>query len=212
MINIAGPTNFVGTSNIHLAMKHNTTPIGTMAHEWISFHAAKYGYRMANLKAMEAWTDVYNGWLGTALPDTLTSDDFFRVFDPFYAKLFDGVRHDSADPIEFGEKVIDHYLKLKINPLNKTIVFSDGLNVNETIRIFNRFNGRIGISFGIGTNFTNDVGAKPLNMVIKIFGCKMSMFEPWINCVKLSDVSGKHTGDAEEIELCIKTVKSALGR
>lgn len=192
--------NFVGTSNVHLAHKYNIRPIGTHAHEWFSFHAAKFGYKMANAMAMEAWVNVFRGDLGIALPDTFTTDAFFRSFDRKFAKLFDGVRHDSGDPIEFAEKTISHYQKLGIDPHDKTIIFSDSLNPESAIEIKNFCRGKIRCSFGIGTNFTNDVGVKALNMVIKMTEAKPEG-EEWIPTIKLSDVEGKHTGDEKEIEI-----------
>ena len=155
---------------------------------------------MANAMAMEAWVNVFRGDLGIALPDTFTTDAFFRSFDRKFAKLFDGVRHDSGDPIEFAEKTISHYQKLGIDPHDKTIIFSDSLNPESAIEIKNFCRGKIRCSFGIGTNFTNDVGVKALNMVIKMTEAKPEG-EEWIPTIKLSDVEGKHTGDEKEIEI-----------
>ena len=126
------PSNtFIGTSNVHFAMKYKTKPIGTHAHEWFMFHAAKYGFKMANLLGLEHWSDVYRGDLGIALSDTYTTEAFFQQFDKKLTKLFDGVRHDSGDPIEFAKKTIKHYESKGINPLNKTIIFSDGPRLRE---------------------------------------------------------------------------------
>lgn len=195
----SGREFFVGTSNVLLAMQNDVKPIGTQAHEWFMYHAAEYGYRMANSMSLEKWVDAYEGSLGIALTDTFTTPDFFRVFGTLYAKLYDGVRHDSGDPIAFGEAVISHYEKLGIDPKTKTIVFSDGLDVREAMRIHNDFKGRIKISFGIGTNFTNDVGAKPINMVIKMVEAFIN--GKWVSTVKLSDNEGKHTGNEDAIKL-----------
>lgn len=191
---------FVGTSNVHMAHKYNMTPIGTHAHEWFMFHAAKYGYKMANRLALENWVDVYQGSLGIALSDTFTTENFFKSFNKKYAKLFDGVRHDSGDAIEFADKVIAHYEKLGIDPKSKTIVFSDGLNIDKAIEINRHCRGKINCSFGIGTNLTNDVDLKPLNMVIKL--TSVNIDGDWIDTVKLSDNVGKHTGTEREIKLC----------
>lgn len=198
--------NFVGTSNVHLAHKHNIKPIGTHAHEWFMFHAAKYGYKIANHLAMENWTDVYRGDLGIALSDTFTTDIFLNSFDKKFAKLYDGIRHDSGDPIEFTDKVITHYIKLGIDPTTKTIIFSDGLTPKTACVIKDHCRGKIMCSFGIGTNFSNDVGVKPLNMVIKIIEAKPEG-EAWQHCIKLSDNTGKHTGDIEEIKLAQTILK-----
>lgn len=191
---------FMGTSNVHLAMKYQTKPIGTHAHEWFMFHAARYGYKMANTMGLEHWVDVYRGDLGIALTDTFTTDVFFDQFDKKFAKLFDGVRHDSGDAIEFGKKTIAHYEKLGINPLTKTIIFSDGLNYEKVERIAQHFNGKIGLSFGIGTNLTNDVGLKPMNIVIKMIQA-LPEDQQWTGVIKLSDEPHKHTGKSEDIEL-----------
>lgn len=193
--------NFLkGTSNVHLAMKHGLNPHGTHAHEWFMFMAANYGPKMANYMGLKHWSDVYQGNLGIALTDTFTTDVFFKSFDMKYAKLFDGVRHDSADPFLFADKTVAHYNKLGINPNFKTIVFSDSLTTDLCVDI-NKHCNILGIknSFGVGTHLTNDVGVKPLNMVIKLTGAKI--LGDWVSTVKLSDNVGKHTGDAKMISL-----------
>ncbi len=193
-------STFIGTSNIHFAMKYNVKPIGTHAHEWFMFHAAEFGFKMANSLALEHWVDVYRGDLGVALSDTYTTDVFFQQFDKKFAKLFDGVRHDSGDPLEFADKTIAHYQNNGINPLFKYIIFSDALNLEKVEEITNYCKEKIGISFGIGTNLTNDVGLKPMNIVMKLIGVK-SINNEWIPTVKLSDERGKYTGDPKMIEL-----------
>lgn len=195
-----GAGTFVGTSNVHFAMLYNTKPIGTHAHEWFMFHAAKYGFKMSNSLGLEHWTAVYRGDLGIALADTYTTDIFFEQFDKKFSKLFDGVRHDSGDPIEFAEKTINHYKKMGIEPQSKTIIFSDALNYDKVERIANFCKGKIGMSFGIGTNFTNDVGLTPLNIVIKMTEA-LPESKTWIPVVKLSDEKGKNTGDPKMIRL-----------
>ncbi len=198
-----GQSTFIGTSNVYLAMKYNTKPIGTHAHEWFMFHAAKYGFKMANSMGLEHWTDVYRGDLGIALTDTYTTEVFFEQFDKKFAKLFDGVRHDSGDPLEFGDKTIAHYQKLGIDPLTKTIIFSDGLNYEKVERITEHCKGRIGLSFGIGTDLTNDVGLKPMNIVLKMTEAKPENAN-WTGVVKLSDEPKKHTGTENDIDLAIR--------
>ena len=193
---------FVGTSNVFLAFKYNLTPIGTEAHEWFMFHAAKYGFQMANELGLKHWSDVYQGDLGTALPDTFTTDSFLKSFGKKYSKLYDGVRQDSGVEIEIAQKFIDHYNKLNINPLSKTIVFSNALTPEKAIEINKWCNGQIGCSFGIGTNLSNDLGAVPLNMVIKMSAAKPEPEDDWIPTIKLSDDAGKHTGDEKMIEVC----------
>ncbi len=191
---------FVGTSNVHLAMKHNTRPIGTHAHEWFMFHAAKYGYKMANSLALEHWVDVYRGELGIALTDTFTTRKFFEIFDKKFARLFDGLRHDSGDPLSFATIAIEHYKRMGIDPLSKTIVFSDALNFEKVKQIAAFCHNKIGFSFGIGTNLTNDVGLQPLNIVIKMIAAKTETGN-WTDVVKLSDEPHKHTGTEAAISL-----------
>ena len=193
-------TTFIGTSNVHFAMKYGVKPIGTHAHEWFMFHAAEYGFKMANPIALEHWVDVYRGDLGVALSDTYTTDVFFQQFDKKFTKLFDGVRHDSGDPLEFADKTIRHYQENGINPLYKYIIFSDGLNLTKVEEITKYCRGKIGISFGIGTNLTNDVGLKPMNIVMKLIGVQ-TINKEWIPTIKLSDEKGKYTGDPHMIEL-----------
>lgn len=195
-----GGDYFNGTSNVSLAHKYQLKPIGTHAHEWFMFHAARYGFKMSNAMALEHWVDVYRGDLGIALSDTYTSEVFFESFDKKFSKLFDGVRHDSGDPIDFAVKTIQHYESMKIDPLTKTIIFSDGLNPDKVDRIANYCRGKIGMSFGIGTNFTNDTGVEALNIVIKMTGAK-PFNRGWIPTIKLSDEPGKHSGDQHMIDL-----------
>lgn len=195
-----GGVYFNGTSNVHLAHKYQLRPIGTHAHEWFMFHAARFGFKMSNTMALEHWVDVYRGDLGIALSDTYTSEVFFESFDKKFSKLFDGVRHDSGDPIDFAKQTIQHYESMKIDPLTKTIIFSDGLNPDKVDRIANYCRGKIGMSFGIGTNFTNDTGLEALNIVIKITGAK-PFNKSWIPTIKLSDEPGKHSGDQRMIDL-----------
>ena len=191
-----------GTSNVWLAMKHDLIPIGTHPHEWFMYHGAHFGYRMANAIGLENWVDVYQGSLGIALTDTFTTDNFFQSFKPKYAKLFDGVRWDSGNPLLFTDKTLQHYEKYKIDAKSKTIVYSDALDLEKVKEIKAYVNGRIHDVYGIGTYLSNDVGVKPLNMVIKLYTAKPEGYNNHIPTVKLSDVGGKHTGEHEEVELC----------
>lgn len=191
---------FVGTSNVYMAYLFDLKPIGTLAHEMVMVHAALYGYKLANKMTMDSWIKVYNGDLGTMLPDTFTAEVFFKTFDTMYAKLFDSLRHDSGDPFEFVDKVVAHYIELGIDPTEKTIIFSDGLNPKLACELKEYCVGKIKSSFGLGTNFTNDVGVKPLNMVIKISHVWVN--GEWVHAVKLSDNPIKHTGDEYEVKLC----------
>lgn len=202
----SGKNKFIGTSNVHFAMKFGVKPVGTHAHEWFMFHGAEYGFRMATALSLEHWVDVYRGDLGVALSDTYTTEVFFRQFDKKFAKLFDGVRHDSGDPVEFADKTIAHYRSHGIDPLFKYIIFSDGLNLEKVEKITAACRGRIGISFGIGTNLTNDVGLQPMNIVMKLTEARSGKGE-WIPTVKLSDEPGKHTGAPKMIELAKEVLR-----
>lgn len=201
-----GANSFKGTSNIYLAMKHDCTPIGTMPHEWFMYHGAIYGYRSANMKALEAWVDVFQGSLGITLTDTYTTDVFIDSFSLKQAILFDGVRWDSGDPLAFIDKIISFYKKNRIDPSSKTLVFSDSLDLDKVKEIKEYVGGRIHDTYGIGTYFSNDVGAIPLNMVIKLTDVKTDPHAKYHKAVKLSDTSGKNTGNAKEIELCKLTL------
>ena len=193
---------FRGTSNVFLAMKHNLTPIGTHPHEWFMFHASRYGYRSANARALDAWVNIYRGDLGIALSDTFTSDNFFNSFSTLHAKLFDGIRQDSGDPLELTEKVIRFYKSKGIDPATKTIVFSDALDLERVQKIRKHVRRRIHDVYGIGTYLTNDVGVKPLNIVIKLTGSRPEISGDYHPVIKLSDDPGKHTGNPGEVKLC----------
>ena len=196
-----------GTSNVYFAMKYNLTPMGTHPHEWFMYHGAHFGYRSANAMALANWVDVYDGYLGIALSDTYTSDNFFSSFDTKYAKLFDGLRWDSGDPFEFTEKALKHYRLHRVDPTSKTVVYSDALDLEGVRNIKAFVAGRLHDVYGIGTYLTNDVGVTPLNMVIKLFECRPKGSDMFLPTVKLSDVPGKHTGDEAEIELCLKMLR-----
>lgn len=188
-------TNFcVGTSNVYLAMKHKCKPIGTYAHEYVQMYQGIPGVQLAytNKMAMEEWFDEFQGDNGTALTDTLGTDLFLKDFNKLQAMCYTGVRHDSGDPIEWGEKLISHYQKLNIDPKTKTLLFSDSLNFDKAQEIYNHFFERINVSFGIGTFLSNDTNVKPLNIVIKL---------QYVNghpVAKISDVPGKAMCQNEE--------------
>ncbi|KGL47805.1 nicotinate phosphoribosyltransferase [Porphyromonas cangingivalis] len=203
-----GGDSLFGTSNMYYAMKHGLRVTGTHPHEWVQFHGAIYGYKMANYMSMEHWIDVYDGDLGTVLTDTYTTDVFMLNFSKKHANLFTSLRHDSGDPLLFTDKALARYAELRIDPTIKYIVFSDSLNIPKAVKIKEYCDGKIGATFGIGTNLTNDVGnnIKPLNIVMKLFKCRMSKSQPWQDCVKLSDVAGKHTGSENEIRLAKETL------
>jgi nicotinate phosphoribosyltransferase len=164
--------HFVGTSNVRCALDHGLTPLGTMAHEYLqACQAVGPRLRDSQVFAFNMWAREYRGDLGIALSDVCGMEAFLRDFDLFFCKLFDGVRHDSGDPFEWGEKLIAHYGKMRIDPRTKTMVFSDSLNIPLAMRLFEYFKGRVRTSFGIGTNLTNDLGYEPLQIVIKMTRC-----------------------------------------
>lgn len=193
-------TYCTGTSNCHYALKYGMKMMGTHPHEWFMFHGAIYGPKQANYLALENWSSIYDGDLGIALTDTYGSDIFFSNFSKKLAKLFDGVRWDSGDAYAFIQKTIKRYNEHGINPLTKTIVFSDALDFVTAPQINRYCKGLVNASFGIGTNLTNDTGYKPANMVMKLTKVRLTPKHDWQNCVKLSDVEGKHTGDPETIK------------
>lgn len=180
------PEFFKGTSNVYLAKKYNLTPIGTMAHEYLQSYQS-FGVRLRDFQkaALEDWVLEYRGDLGIALTDVVGMDAFLADFDNFLAKLFDGLRHDSGDPVVWGEKALNHYAKLRIDAGTKRLVFSDGLDVPTAIRLYKHFAGRIQCGFGIGTNLTNDTGTPALNIVMKLMECNGQPV------AKLSDSPGK---------------------
>ena len=184
--------NFAGTSNVWLAMKHNITPLGTMAHEYLQA-AQALGPRLRDSQqfAFEMWAREYRGDLGIALSDVYGMSAFLRDFDMYFCKLFDGARHDSGDPFDWGERLIEHYRNNRVDPKTKTLIFSDSLNVPLAIRLYQRFKNRALTAFGIGTNLTNDLGYTPLNIVIKMLRCNGQPV------AKLSDSPDKNMCDDE---------------
>lgn len=177
----------VGTSNVYLAMKYNVKPIGTYAHEFVQMYQgiSKIPLAYTNYYAMKDWFNEYNGDNGIALTDTLTTDLFLLDFDYLQASTYTGLRHDSGDPYEWGEKVIQHYKDLGIDPKTKTLLFSDSLDFDKAEQIYQYFKDKCKVSFGIGTYCSNDTSALPLNIVIKL---------QYVNgkpVAKLSDVEGK---------------------
>ncbi|MBA4109217.1 MAG: nicotinate phosphoribosyltransferase [Leptothrix sp. (in: Bacteria)] len=180
------PQFFKGTSNVLLAKDLGLVPIGTMAHEYLQTYQA-LGVRLRDFQkaALEDWVQEYRGDLGTALTDVVGMDAFLADFDLYFAKLFDGLRHDSGDPVEWGEKALAHYARLRIDPRTKRLVFSDGLDVPTALSLYRHFADRTQLGFGIGTNLSNDAGIKPLNIVMKI---TKANGQP---VAKLSDTPGK---------------------
>lgn len=201
------PDNFKGTSNVLLAKELGITPVGTMAHEYMQAFQA-FGIRLRDFQsaALEAWVHEFRGNLGTALTDVITIDAFLADFDLYFAKLFDGLRHDSGDPYSWGEKIIAHYLKLKIDPMTKKLVFSDSLNLPKAMAIYRHFKRRTQTTFGIGTNLTNDVGHTSLNIVMKMVSCNGQPV------AKISDSPGKTTASDETFMAYLRKVFNANGK
>ncbi|MBQ4374733.1 MAG: nicotinate phosphoribosyltransferase, partial [Erysipelotrichales bacterium] len=181
-------SNCVGTSNIYLARKYNVIPVGTMAHEWIMCVGQgnhKHNPSYSNHYSMEAWVREYGVQNGTALTDTITTDCFLRDFDLQYATLFSGVRHDSGDPYEWGDKMLDHYRKLGLDSKTKTLLFSDSLNFEKASGLYAYFKNHCKVAFGIGTYISNDTDVRPLNIVMKVTRCNGQ------DVAKVSDTPGK---------------------
>lgn len=186
----AAPYIFRGTSNVLIAKELGLTPIGTMAHEFLqAFQALDVRLRDFQKAALETWVQEYRGDLGIALTDVVGMDAFLRDFDLYFAKLFDGLRHDSGDPYEWGDKAYAHYKKLKVDSKSKMLTFSDGLNLEKAWALHQYFKDRFQVSFGIGTNLTNDMGQTPLNIVLKLVECNGQ------SVAKISDSPGKTMTD-----------------
>jgi nicotinate phosphoribosyltransferase len=180
------PQFFKGTSNVHLARTLNLVPIGTMAHEYMqSYQSFDVRLRDFQKAALEDWVQEYRGDLGIALTDVVGMDAFLADFDLYFAKLFDGLRHDSGDPVVWGEKALAHYAKLRIDPHTKRLVFSDGLDLRTAFRLYHHFGDRTQLGFGIGTNLTNDTGLTTLGIVMKLTRCNGQPV------AKLADSPGK---------------------
>ena len=175
-----------GTSNVLFAMELGMRPMGTMAHEYLQACQA-LGPRLRDTQvfAFEKWAQEYRGDLGIALSDVYGMNAFLRDFDMYFCKLFDGARHDSGDPFKWGERMIEHYAANRCDPRTKTIIFSDGLTIPRCIELFERFDGRIQVAFGVGTNLTNDVGPAALQIVLKMIECNGQPV------AKISDTPGK---------------------
>jgi len=178
---------FTGTSNVLFASSLGVTPLGTMAHEYLqACQALGPRLRDSQVYGFETWAREYRGDLGIALSDVYGIEPFLRDFDMYFCKLFDGARHDSGDPFTWGERMIEHYKNNRVDPLTKTLIFSDGLTVPSTIELYQRFTGRCQLAFGIGTNLTNDLGYEPLQIVIKMVECNGQPV------AKLSDTPSKN--------------------
>ena len=181
-------SRFIGTSNVYLAKKFDITPVGTMAHEWIMCVGQgnhKHNPAYSNWYALDAWVKEYGVLNGIALTDTITTDCFLRDFQLTYATLFSGVRHDSGDPYEWGEKMIEQYKRLGIDPKTKTLLFSDSLDFERADKLYRHFYKDTNVAFGIGTYLSNDTCVSPLNIVMKVTKCN------GMDVAKISDTDGK---------------------
>lgn len=184
--------NFAGTSNVWMAKKHDLLPLGTMAHEYLqACQALGPRLRDSQTYAFEVWAKEYRGDLGIALSDVYGLEAFLADFDMYFCKLFDGARHDSGDPYVWGERLIAHYQQNRVDPRTKTLIFSDGLTFPRAIALYKHFQGRCLMSFGIGTNITNDLGYEPLQVVMKMVQCNGQPV------AKVSDTPGKTMCDDE---------------
>ena len=192
-LGIAASGQFAGTSNVLFAMKLGLTPLGTMAHEYLqACQALGPRLRDSQVFGFESWAKEYRGDLGIALSDVYGMSAFLRDFDMYFCKLFDGARHDSGDPFLWGERMIAHYNKNRVDPKTKTLIFSDGLTVPRTVELYQQFKGRCQLAFGIGTNLSNDLGYEPLQIVIKMVRCNGQPV------AKLSDTPSKNMCDDEK--------------
>ena len=184
---------FAGTSNVLYAMKLGLIPLGTMAHEYLqACQALGPRLRDSQVFGFEMWSREYRGDLGIALSDVYGMSAFLRDFDLLFCKLFDGSRHDSGDPFQWGERMLAHYVANRVDPKTKTLIFSDGLTVPRTIELYQQFRGRCQLAFGIGTNLTNDLGYEPLQIVIKMIRCNDQPV------AKLSDTPSKNMCEDEK--------------
>lgn len=181
------PGQLAGTSNVLAAMRLGLSPLGTMAHEYLqATQALGPRLRDSQIYAFESWAREYRGDLGIALSDVYGMSAFLRDFDLFFCKLFDGARHDSGDPFAWGERMLDHYARNRVDPRTKILIFSDGLTIPRTVKLYQQFRGRCQLAFGIGTNLTNDLGYEPLQIVIKMVQCNGQPV------AKLSDTPAKN--------------------
>jgi len=187
-VELPADSHFIGTSNVYLAKKFNLKPVGTMAHEWIMCTGQgnhKHNPAYSNWYALDAWVKEYGILNGIALTDTITTDCFLRDFQLTYATLFSGVRHDSGDPYEWGEKMIAHYKSLGIDPKTKTLLFSDSLDFERADKLYRHFCKETNVAFGIGTYLSNDTDVPALNIVMKTTICN------GMDVAKISDTPGK---------------------
>jgi nicotinate phosphoribosyltransferase len=193
------PSQFLGTSSTESALLHGLVPMGTSAHELTMvmsgiMHDSDDLIRASHNRVLQDWWDLYGWGLSVAVTDTYGSEFFFRDMDAKQARAWKGLRHDSGDPFEFGEKAIRFYEGHGIDPREKLLIFSDGLELPTILALSRRFHGRIKLSYGWGTNLTNDLGFEPISIVVKAVEANGH------RTVKLSDNLAKATGSREDIE------------
>lgn len=198
------PNNITGTSNVGLANTLDLQPIGTFAHEMPMVYAALADARGENIldshnKFLQTWESRYGEDLSIALTDTFGTDFFFEDFTREQATTWRGMRHDSGDPYDFAEKVLAFYEAYDIDPTEKTIVFSDGLDIDQIVKLHETFKGRVNIMFGWGTTLTNDLGIPALNIVAKATHVRTADDQE-AGTVKISDNPGKLTGKLEDLQ------------
>ena len=199
--NILGRVFFSGTSNVMYAKDFGLIPMGTMAHEYLqACQALGPRLRDSQTYGFQMWAKEYRGDLGIALADVYGTEPFLKDFDMYFCKLFDGARHDSGDPFIWGEKMIEHYAANKCDPRSKTLIFSDSLDFPRIIELYRRFNHRIRMGFGVGTNLMNDLGPQPLNIVMKMVRCNGQPV------AKISDTPGKGMCEDETYLAYLKQV------
>lgn len=176
-----------GSSNYHIARILKLIPFGTQAHEWFQAHQQiSSSLEKSQTMALKKWLDQYQNHLSIALTDSITMDSFLRDFNLYFTSSYAGIRHDSGDPVKWGEKALKHYEKLGIDPSTKTLLFSDNLNFKKIISLYKKFHNRTNVVFGIGTQLTCDIPyVQPLNIVIKLVKCNGKPV------AKISDSPGK---------------------
>jgi len=195
---------FTGSSTVWFAMKYDVTPIGTMAHEFISSIAGMYGPQEANHIAMDMWQKTFIGSLGIFLYDTFGFDAFSHNFSEHFARVFSGLRVDSGDNLEQLEKICAKYREFGIDPASKQVVFSNALDTDRALALHKAVGGRVQDSYGIGTHLTcdfGDLGIQPMNIVIKLVASKITEKREWSPTCKMSEDKGKYTGDKETFEI-----------
>lgn len=196
---------FTGTSNVLLAMDTDLEALGTNAHELPMVYAALANsedeLKQSPYKVLRDWQRYYGGNLLIVLPDAFGTAAFLRDA-PDWVADWTGFRPDSAPPIEGGERIIEWWRKKGQDPSSKLLIFSDGLDVDTIIETYRHFEGKVRMSFGWGTNLTNDFeGCAPvetdrLNAISLVCKVTEANGRP---AVKLSDNPAKATGDRQEI-------------